>query len=76
MGGLTLSASVALAKEAGFVSAVTTRPGHLFDGHGDHLHALPRVSLNGHHQSGAALRSLLSGLPFLAWNRGCKLNVA
>jgi peptidoglycan/xylan/chitin deacetylase (PgdA/CDA1 family) len=66
----------ALAKEAGFASAVTTRPGHLFAAHADHLHALPRVSLNGYHQNEAALRSLLSGLPFMLWNRGRRLNVA
>lgn len=65
----------ALAKEAGFASAVTTRPGHLFAEHADHPHALPRVSLNGLHQSEAALRSLLSGLPFLLWNRGRKVSV-
>lgn len=65
----------ALAQEAGFVSAVTTRPGHLFAEHVEHLHALPRVSLNGLHQSEAALRALLSGLPFLLWNRGRKVSV-
>ncbi|KRE07508.1 polysaccharide deacetylase [Bosea sp. Root381] len=66
----------ALAREAGFTSAVTTRPGHLFAEHSEHPHALPRVSLNGLHQSEAALRALLSGLPFLLWNRGRKVNVA
>lgn len=65
----------ALAKEAGFASAVTTRPGHLFAEHAEHLHALPRVSLNGLHQSEAALKALLSGLPFLLWNRGRKVVV-
>lgn len=65
----------ALAKEAGFVSAVTTRPGHLFAEHADHLHALPRVSLNGLHQNEAALRGLLSGLPFWLRNRGRRLDV-
>lgn len=65
----------ALAKEAGFASAVTTRPGHLFAEHMGHPHALPRVSLNGLHQSEVALRSLLSGLPFLLWNRGRKVSV-
>lgn len=64
----------ALAQEAGFASAVTTRPGHLFAGHAEHLHALPRVSLNGLHQSEAALKALLSGLPFLLWNRGRKVS--
>lgn len=64
----------ALAKEAGFASAVTTRPGHLFAEHAEHPHALPRVSLNGLHQSEAALKALLSGLPFLVWNRGRKVS--
>lgn len=65
----------ALARETGFVSAVTTRPGHLFAEHAEHVHALPRVSLNGLHQSEAALKALLSGLPFLLWNRGRKVSV-
>ena len=66
----------ALAQEQGFATAVTTRPGHLFAEHAEHLHALPRVSINGCHQSRAALAGLLSGVPFLAWNRGRRLNVA
>ncbi|GJD57609.1 polysaccharide deacetylase family protein [Methylobacterium dankookense] len=66
----------AIARELGFATAVTTRPGHLFAAHAGHLHALPRVSVNGCHQSRAALRGLLSGVPFLAWNRGRRLNVA
>ncbi len=65
----------ALAAEAGFEAAVTTRPGHLFEPHARHLHALPRVSLNGLHQSEEAARALLSGLPFLLWNRGRRVNV-
>jgi peptidoglycan/xylan/chitin deacetylase (PgdA/CDA1 family) len=65
----------ALAAEAGFESAVTTRPGHLLSEHAAHLHALPRVSLNGLHQNEAALRALLSGLPFWLRNRGRKLDV-
>ncbi|KMO44314.1 polysaccharide deacetylase [Methylobacterium tarhaniae] len=66
----------ALAREAGYRTGVTTRPGHLFPGHAAHLHALPRVSVNGCFQTDAALRALLSGVPFLAWNRGRRLNVA
>lgn len=62
----------ALAREAGFVSAVTTQPGHLVPEHVEGLHALPRVSLNGLHQNEAALRALLSGLPFWLRNRGRK----
>lgn len=64
-----------IARELGFATAVTTRPGHLFAGHAGHLHALPRVSVNGHHQTDAALSALLSGVPFLAWNRGRRINV-
>ena len=66
----------ALAEAQGFATAVTTRPGHVFAAHAAHLHALPRVSVNGCHQSRAALAGLLSGVPFLAWNRGRRVNVA
>lgn len=65
----------ALAREAGFETAVTTRPGHVFGAHADHLHALPRVSVNGLHQDRTAMRSLLSGVPFMLWNKGRRLNV-
>ena len=65
-----------LAGQAGYMTAVTTRPGHLFPEHADHLMALPRVSVNGLFQSEAAIRSLLSGVPFLLWNRGRRLNVS
>lgn len=66
----------AMAAELGFASAVTTRPGHLFAMHQRHLHALPRVSLNGLHQNETALKAMLSGLPFLVLNRGRRLNVS
>lgn len=59
-----------LAAELGFSSAVTTRPGMIFPEHRDHLHALPRLSVNGKHQSLAALDVLLSGAPFALLNRG------
>ncbi len=41
----------AFARAAGFDTAVTTRPGMLFADHAAHLHALPRLSVNGWHQS-------------------------
>lgn len=40
-----------LARELGFKSGVTTRPGGLYPHHTQSLHALPRVSLNGYFQS-------------------------
>ncbi|MDB5511229.1 MAG: polysaccharide deacetylase [Enterovirga sp.] len=63
-----------LAREAGYATAVTTRPGHLFPEHAGLLTALPRVSVNGLHQSAGAVRALLSGVPFLLWNRGRRVN--
>jgi peptidoglycan/xylan/chitin deacetylase (PgdA/CDA1 family) len=65
----------AMAREAGYATAVTTRPGMLFPEHASHLHALPRLSVNGHHQSLAAFDALLSGAPFFLLNRGRRLNV-
>ncbi|HUZ66630.1 MAG TPA: polysaccharide deacetylase family protein [Beijerinckiaceae bacterium] len=65
-----------LARELGFASAVTTRPGMIFGEHAAHLTALPRLSVNGIWQSRGALEALLSGLPFALWNRGRRLNVA
>lgn len=64
-----------IAQEAGYATAVTTRPGHLFAAHAGHPTALPRVSVNGLYQSEAALGALLSGVPFLLWNRGRRVNV-
>ena len=63
-----------IARREGFSTAVTTRPGHLFSEHAHHLTALPRVSVNGLHQSEAAMRALMSGVPFLAWNRGRRVS--
>jgi peptidoglycan/xylan/chitin deacetylase (PgdA/CDA1 family) len=54
----------ALAAELGFDSAVTTRPGHLTRSNGAAPMALPRVSLNGHFQTTAAVDAYLSGAPF------------
>ncbi len=59
-----------LASEAGYASAVTTRPGLIFSDHRHHLTALPRVSVNGNHQTIGNLDVLLSGVAFTLWNRG------
>ena len=64
-----------MAAQAGYETAVTTRPGLLFPEHADHLLALPRVSLNGLWQDLRYLDVLLSGAPFRLWNRGRRVNV-
>ena len=61
---------VALAKQAGYVSAVTTRHGVLRAGHANHLHALPRISINGRYQRVAHIRTMLSGITTPLANRG------
>ncbi|HZP08925.1 polysaccharide deacetylase family protein [Methyloceanibacter sp.] len=66
----------ALAREAGFKTAVTTRKGMLFPAHRPHLAALPRVSLNGEYQSLSYTALYLSGAPFALWNRFRQVSAA
>ena len=66
----------ALAREAGFKTAVTTRKGMLFPAHRPHLTALPRVSLNGDYQSLTYTALYLSGAPFALWNRFQQVSAA
>ena len=65
-----------MAKELGFRTATTTRHGVLYPEHKDHMTALPRVSMNGHHQSLRYVSTLLSGIPTRIKNHGKKLDVA
>jgi peptidoglycan/xylan/chitin deacetylase (PgdA/CDA1 family) len=58
----------ALARAAGFKTAVTTRPGMVFPGCADYLTALPRVSLNGNYQDQRILPVLTSGAATAMWN--------
>jgi peptidoglycan/xylan/chitin deacetylase (PgdA/CDA1 family) len=51
----------ALARTAGFKTAVTTRPGMIFSESASHLTALPRVSLDGNYQDARILPVLTSG---------------
>jgi peptidoglycan/xylan/chitin deacetylase (PgdA/CDA1 family) len=60
---------IRLAREAGFLSAVTTRHGTLHREHREHLHALPRISLNGRYQDVGHLRTMLTGITTLANSR-------
>lgn len=61
---------VELAREAGYLSAVTTRHGVLRAAHADHLLALPRISMNGRYQRLAHIRTMLSGITTPLANRG------
>lgn len=62
-----------LAAQAGFASAVTTRHGMIWPAHGAHLHALPRLSLNGRYQNVEQVFAMLSGLTAVMANRGRRL---
>ncbi len=64
---------VELAAAAGFDSAVTTRHGVIHPGHAAHLHALPRVSVNGRYQKIGHLRTMLSGVTGALANSGRRL---
>ena len=55
------------ARTAGFKTAVTTRPGVLFPRHAKRALALPRLSVNGLHQSRSAIEVLLSGAATMLW---------
>ncbi|MEE9314825.1 MAG: polysaccharide deacetylase family protein [Rhizobiaceae bacterium] len=65
-----------LAREAGFQTAVTTRPGMIFPEHREHLTALPRLSVNGLFQSMRHFSPLTSGLPTRLSAKMKKLNVS
>jgi peptidoglycan/xylan/chitin deacetylase (PgdA/CDA1 family) len=62
-------------KDLGFTTATTTRKGVIFPEHVNHLHALPRISLNGEYQNHSYLSVFLSGAPFALLNRFQHLNV-
>jgi peptidoglycan/xylan/chitin deacetylase (PgdA/CDA1 family) len=58
----------ALARAAGYKTAVTTRPGMVFPESAGHMTALPRVSLNGNYQDARILPVLTSGAATAMWN--------
>lgn len=65
-----------MARDIGYASGVTTRPGMIFAAHAAHPTALPRLSINGCWQEIGYVETLLSGAPFALWNGGRRLNVA
>jgi len=66
----------AIARELGFATGVTTRPGVLFSEHRDHLASLPRISVNGDFQRFRHLDVLLSGAPTALLNRFRRVDAA
>jgi peptidoglycan/xylan/chitin deacetylase (PgdA/CDA1 family) len=65
-----------LARELGFKTGVTTRPGMVFAENGGHLMALPRISLNGNYQNARVLSVLTSGAATAMWNGFRKVDAA
>lgn len=57
-----------IARDAGALTAVTTRKGLLRARHKSELTALPRLSLNGDYQDMRYVKALLSGAPFALLN--------
>jgi peptidoglycan/xylan/chitin deacetylase (PgdA/CDA1 family) len=66
----------ALARAAGFKTAVTTRPGMIFPESAAHLTALQRVSLNGNYQDARILPVLTSGAATAMWNGFRRIDAA
>ncbi|WP_028351849.1 polysaccharide deacetylase family protein [Bradyrhizobium murdochi] len=66
----------ALAKAAGFKTAVTTRPGMIFAESADHMTALQRVSLNGNYQDERIIPVLTSGAATAMWNGFRRIDAA
>jgi peptidoglycan/xylan/chitin deacetylase (PgdA/CDA1 family) len=66
----------ALARAAGYKTAVTTRPGMVFPESADHLTALSRVSLNGNYQDTRIFPVLTSGAATAVWNGFRRIDAA
>jgi peptidoglycan/xylan/chitin deacetylase (PgdA/CDA1 family) len=66
----------ALARRAGFETAVTTRLGTVFPGHAEHLHALPRVLISSRFDRMRWLQVLAYGTAGFVANKGKRINTA
>ncbi len=62
-----------IAKAAGFVSGLTTRHGMIQSDHANHMHTLPRMSVNGRYQKVGYMNAMVSGVTTPIANRGRKL---
>ncbi len=65
---------IRIAKELGFETAVTTRPGVIYNEHRNHMTALPRISLSGKFQKPRYANTLISGLPTMLANKMQRIN--
>jgi peptidoglycan/xylan/chitin deacetylase (PgdA/CDA1 family) len=63
-------------KRLGFDTATTMRKGVIFPEHAQHLHALPRVALNGDFQNLKYVKVFLSGAPFALLKKFRRLDVS
>ena len=65
----------ALARAAGYDTAVVTRLGPVELAHAQHLHALPRIMVSGRYQDTRCIEALISGVPSRLANGFRSLNV-
>ena len=65
-----------IAKKLRFRTAVTTRPGMIYDAHAEHMTALPRISVNGLFQRMRYFAPLTTGLPTRIANGFRSVNVS
>ncbi len=65
-----------LAERAGYEASVTTRKGVVFDGHKNHLQALPRIMVSGRYQKLRYIDALISGAPTALLNRFSQVNIS
>lgn len=65
----------ALARGVGFKASVTTRKGVVYEGHQNHMQALPRIMVSSRYDNLRYIDALISGAPTLLLNTFKQLNV-